>query len=79
VLQAFGLEASQLTVRLSWKRRSDCEGEAGGEEFASAWASETQQQPVCCYLQLACRAPSLLNRSTRARGPELASKNAVMK
>jgi len=58
-----------LHVRLSWKRRSACEGGAGGEAFSSAWASETRQQPLCCYLQLACRAPSLLNRSTRARGP----------
>ena len=33
----------------------------------------------CSVLVLPCRAPSLLNRSTRARGPELASKNAVMK
>jgi len=41
VLQAFGLEVSQLTVRLSWKRRSACEREAGGEAFAGQSKKKT--------------------------------------
>jgi hypothetical protein len=44
VLQAFGLEASQLTVRLSWKRRSACEGGAGGEEFSGQGEKKTNSK-----------------------------------
>lgn len=55
--------------RLNRKRRWAYEGAAGGEAFSSAWASETRQRPLCCCLRLACPAPSLQNRSRRARGP----------
>ena len=53
MLQAFGLEASQLTVRLSWKRRSACEGGAGGEAFSGQGEKKTTSQLYTGEISLA--------------------------
>ena len=49
----FGLEGSQLTVRLSWKRRSACEGGAGGEAFSGQGEKKTTSQLYTGEISLA--------------------------